>query len=113
MSAGHATDSGVVANARMFGIDHRTVTKIRTHSVPPGYCGMRPPGRLKARRRTHVDRLDLLIDPGFVAVARCLLPDRINVQQHDGGHPGIAEIVPETTRITFAGTHRSKTLGVP
>jgi transposase len=43
----HATGSSAVANARVFGIDRKTVAKILKHSVPPGYRRSKPPPRPK------------------------------------------------------------------
>jgi len=43
----HATGSSAVANARVFGIDRKTVAKNLKHSVPPCYRRTRPPTRPK------------------------------------------------------------------
>ena len=46
--------------ARCFGIDPRTVRKMLSYSIPPGYVRARPPVRPK-------------LDP-FIAVIECILP---------------------------------------
>ena len=67
--------------ARCFGIDPRTVRKMLSYSVPPGYVRTRPPVRPK-------------LDPFIGIIDRILEEDNVDQQPVAVGDEGLHEVAP-------------------
>ena len=59
--------------ARLFGIDHKTVSKILQHSVPPGYRRRKAPARPKLGPLIPI--IDQILEEDKAWIKKCHIPD--------------------------------------